>query len=217
MEPELQLRQTNLRDQALSILKLRLVSGDLVPGQIYSASALAEELGVSNSPVREAMLTLVNQGLMEAVRNRGFRVLPLSTKERQNIYELRILLEIPSMGKLAGMQEKIQAREAEFTKIASDMVNFAKEGDIVSYLEMDRQFHLGLLAILDNEQLVTIVENLRDQSRQFGLKNLRDTGGLIKSAEEHQPILDAMVKGDAKLTMKLMTEHLSHLVGDWAG
>lgn len=217
MEPELQLRQTNLRDQALSILKLRLVSGDLVPGQIYSASALAEELGVSNSPVREAMLTLVNQGLMEAVRNRGFRVLPLSTKERQNIYELRILLEIPSMGKLAGMQEKIQARAAEFTKIASDMVNFAKEGDIVSYLEMDRQFHLGLLAILDNEQLVTIVENLRDQSRQFGLKNLRDTGGLIKSAEEHQPILDAMVKGDAKLTMKLMTDHLSHLVGDWAG
>lgn len=217
MEPELQLRQTNLRDQALSILKLRLITGDLVPGEIYSASALAEELGVSNSPVREAMLTLVNQGLMEAVRNRGFRVLPLSSKERQNIYELRLLLEIPSMAKLAGMKEKIQAREAEFTKILTDMVRYAHEGNIVSYLEMDHKFHLGLLAILENDQLVNIVENLRDQSRQFGLKALRETGGLIKSAEEHQPILNAMVKGDAELTTRLMTEHLSHLVGDWAG
>ncbi|MGK3113482.1 GntR family transcriptional regulator [Candidatus Pantoea formicae] len=217
MEPELQLRQTNLRDQALSILKLRLVSGDLVPGQIYSASALAEELGVSNSPVREAMLTLVNQGLMEAVRNRGFRVLPLSDKERQNIYQLRMLLEIPSMVKLAGMQEKMQANQAQFARIAADMVKFAHEGDIVNYLEMDRQFHLGLLAILENDQLVSIVENLRDQSRQFGLKTLRETGGLIKSAEEHQPILDAMVNGDVALTERLMTNHLNHLVGDWAG
>ncbi len=217
MEPELQLRQTNLRDQALSILKLRLVSGDLVPGQIYSASALAEELGVSNSPVREAMLTLVNQGLMEAVRNRGFRVLPLSDKERQNIYQLRMLLEIPSMVKLASMQEKMQANQDKFARIAADMVKFAHEGDIVNYLEMDRQFHLGLLAILENDQLVSIVENLRDQSRQFGLKTLRETGGLIKSAEEHQPILDAMVKGDVALTEMLMTNHLNHLVGDWAG
>lgn len=217
MAQEQQLRQTNLRDQALSILKLRLVSGDLAPGQIYSASALAEELGVSNSPVREAMLTLVNQGLMEAVRNRGFRVLPLSTKERHNIYELRLLLEIPSMAKLTGMREKVEARKDEFAQIAADMVQYARDGDIVNYLEMDRQFHLGLLGIIDNEQLVTIVENLRDQSRQFGLKTLRDTGGLIKSAEEHQPILDAILKGDAKLTAKLMTAHLSHLVGDWAG
>lgn len=217
MEQEQQLRQTNLRDQALSILKLRLVSGDLVPGQIYSASALAEELGVSNSPVREAMLTLVNQGLMEAVRNRGFRVLPLSDKERHNIHQLRLLLEIPSMVKLAGMQQPLQARADEFSKIATEMVAFAKAGDIVGYLDMDRQFHLGLLAMLDNEQLVTIVENLRDQSRQFGLKTLRETGGLIQSAEEHQPILDAMLKGDAKKTASLMTAHLSHLIGDWAG
>ncbi|OON39668.1 GntR family transcriptional regulator [Izhakiella australiensis] len=217
MGQEPQLRQTNLRDQALSILKLRLVSGDLAPGQIYSASALAEELGVSNSPVREAMLTLVNQGLMEAVRNRGFRVLPLSDKERHNIYELRMLLEVPSMAKLAGMKEKIITRKAEFAAIAANMVNFAREGDIVGYLEMDRQFHLGLLAILENEQLVTIVENLRDQSRQYGLKALRETGGLIKSAEEHQPILEAMAAGDETLTASLMTAHLTHLVGDWAG
>jgi len=210
------LQHTNLRDQALEVLKLRLISGDLAPGQIYSAASLAAELGVSNSPVREAMLTLVNQGLMEAVKNRGFRIVPLSEKERRNIYDLRLLVEIPSMARLASLKEKVAARRDEFSKIASDMVSCAKAGDIVGYLDADRRFHLGLLDILENDQLTSIVENLRDQSRQYGLKALSESGALVKSAEEHQPILDALIAGDRKLTAKLMTEHLSHLVTDWA-
>ncbi|HEY0123069.1 MAG TPA: GntR family transcriptional regulator [Rhizobium sp.] len=212
-----QLQQTNLRDQALAVLKLRLVSGDLAPGQIYSAASLAVELGVSNSPVREAMLTLVNQGLMETVRNRGFRVVPLSDKDRRNVYDLRILLEIPSMAKLASMKEKVIGRREEFSKIASDMVGCAKKGDVVGYLEFDREFHMRLLGILENDHLTSIVGNLRDQARQYGLKALSESGTLVKSAEEHQPILDALIAGDKKLTTKLMTEHLAHHVGDWAG
>jgi DNA-binding GntR family transcriptional regulator len=214
---ESHLQQTNLRDQALALLKLRLVSGDLAPGQIYSAASLAAELGVSNSPVREAMLTLVNQGLMETVRNRGFRVIPLSDKERRNVYDLRILLEIPSMARLASMNEKVAARKEEFSKLAAHMVESAKSGDIVGYLDADRSFHIGLLDILENDQLTMIVGNLRDQTRQYGLKALSERGSLVKSAEEHQPILDALIAGDKKLTAKLMTDHLSHLVGDWAG
>ncbi|WP_338811421.1 GntR family transcriptional regulator (plasmid) [Agrobacterium leguminum] len=210
------LQQTNLRDQALQVLKLRLVSGDLQPGHIYSAAALALELGVSNSPVREAMLTLVNQGLMETVKNRGFRVVPLSEKEQQNIYDLRILLEVPSMSRLCRATEAVLARREEFSKIASDIVACAKAGDIVGYLEMDRRFHLGLLEILQNDHLVTIVENLRDQSRQYGLRALSERGGLVQSALEHQPILEAVIAGDPTLTERLMTDHLSHLVGDWA-
>lgn len=211
------LAQNNLRDQALEILKLRLVSGDLAPGQIYSASSLATELGVSNSPVREAMLTLVNQGLMETVRNRGFRVVPLSDKELRNIYDLRVLIEIPSMAWLAGMADQVKARHSEFAGIAQDMVQAAKAADIVRYLECDRHFHIGLLELLDNAQLVGIVGNLRDQSRQYGLKSLSDRGTLVNSAEEHLPILDAIADGDRDLTTNLMKKHLSHLIGDWAG
>ncbi|MCK4207602.1 GntR family transcriptional regulator [Brucella pituitosa] len=211
------LQQSNLREQALAILKLRLVSGDLAPGQIYSAAALAAELGVSNSPVREAMLTLVNQGLMETVRNRGFRVTPLSNTERQNIYDLRVLLEIPSMSKLATMNDKVAGRKSEFAQIASDMVSCARTGDVVGYLEYDRQFHIGLLEILDNDHLVAIVANLREQTRQYGLRTLSESGLLVRSADEHLPILDALASGNVSLTTELMTRHLSHLVGDWAG
>lgn len=212
-----QLQQTNLRDQALAVLKLRLVSGDLAPGQIYSAAALAAELGVSNSPVREAMLTLVNQGLMEAVRNRGFRVVPLSARERQNNYDIRLMLEVPAMARLAGMKEKVATRKKEFSSIAASIVKAAKARDIVGYLEADRNFHIGLLGILENEQLTAIIENLRDQARQYGLKALSERGDLVKSALEHQPILDAILAGDAAKTIELMTSHLSHHVSDWAG
>lgn len=210
-----QLRQTNLRDQALAVLKYRLVSGDLAPGQIYSAAALATELGVSNSPVREAMLTLVNQGLMETVRNRGFRVIPLSDREQKNVYDLRVLLEIPSMVRLCAIDE-VRARKDEFSAIADEIVAAAKQGDIVTYLDADHRFHIGLLEILGNEQLVSIVNNLRDQARLFALRALSEQGVLVKSAEEHQPILNAITDGDKKLVAALMTAHLQHVRGDWA-
>lgn len=212
------LKHNNLRDQALEILKLRLISGDLQPGEVYSAASLANELGVSNSPVREAMLTLVNQGLMETVRNRGFRVVPLTQRELTNLYELRLLLEVPSMQRLAAERaDAVMARREEFAAIANHMIECARLGDIPGYLTADRNFHIHLLQILGNDQLTTIVENLRDQSRQYGLKSMSQEGRLSASAEEHLPILDALVTGNADLTRELMTRHLSHMVGQWAG
>lgn len=211
------LQHSNLRDQALEVLKLRLVSGDLAPGEIYSAASLATELGVSNSPVREAMLALVNQGLMETVKNRGFRVIPLSKRELGNIYDLRVMIEIPAMVRLAERHQDVAEHAEEFTEIANDIVRYAEAGDIVNYLDADRNFHLKLLELLDNEHLVSIVANLRDQSRQYGLKSLSERGVLVKSAEEHEPILKAVLKGDKTLVTKLMGEHLEHVIGDWAG
>jgi len=211
------LQQTSLRDQALAVLKLRLISGDLAPGQIYSAVSIANELGVSNSPVREAMLTLVNQGLLETVKNRGFRVVPLSDKERRNVYDLRVMIEIPAMAKLAGLKDRIAGHYAEFRDIAGQIVSSAEAGDIVGYLNHDQKFHIGLLSLLENDHLTAIVGNLRDQSRQYGLKKLSERGDLVKSAEEHLPILNALADGDAARTIDLMTNHLSHHLGAWAG
>jgi DNA-binding GntR family transcriptional regulator len=209
------LQQVNLRDQALAVLKYRLISGDLAPGEIYSAAALAAELGVSNSPVREAMLTLVNEGLMETVKNRGFRVVPLRDEERRNIYELRKLIEVPSMAKLATMKDEVNAHRDRFEQLVADIIKAAQEKNVVAFVEADRNFHIGLLALLGNEQLTTIVDNLRNQTRRYGLKVLSSQEGeLVKSAEGHKLLLDAILSGDKKLVTKVMTDHLSPLAGD---
>jgi DNA-binding GntR family transcriptional regulator len=211
-----QLHQVSLREQALAVIRQQMVTGEIVPGEIYSAAALAEKLGVSNSPVREAMLALVQQGLMEAVRNRGFRVIPLSVADRNNIFELRMMLEVPSMGRVAALG-LVRGHEKRYEQLAASIVSSEAQGDLVVYLENDRQFHLGLLSLLDNPQLTHIVENLRDQTRLYGLKALSESGLLAASAEEHGPILDALVAGDRKVAEKLMTEHLSNVQHEQTG
>jgi DNA-binding GntR family transcriptional regulator len=208
------LTQPSLRDQALRVIREGMVSGELAPGEIYSATALANQLGVSASPVREAMLTLINQGLVEAVRNRGFRVVPLDDNDRREIYEMRTLLEIPATAALAGRQEIIENYE-KFRAIASEIVTSARKGDLINYLDADRRFHLGLLEYSNNLRLVTAIDGLRDQTRQYGLREMTKKGTLVASAKEHLPILDALAAGDAEKVRELMQLHLRHIMGDW--
>lgn len=208
------IEQSSLKDKVLAILRKNLITGDLVEGQLYSAAAIAAELGVSTSPVREALLSLVDQGVMEAVRNRGYRVLPLGEQDRQEIYEMRALLEIPSMVKLAGNPEVI-ARESEFRLLADDIVTAVAHGDVVAYLEADLAFHLGLLRILANERLIATVKSLRDQTRQLKLTTLLGSAELGRTAQSHVHLIDAMVAGDAERLQQLMTEHLEHIRTDW--
>ncbi len=161
------------------------------------------------------MLTLVNQGLMEPIRNRGFRVLPIDDSDRREIFELRVLLEIPAMQNLAG-NEAIKAEYGKYSAIAAEIVDAARDGDLIDYLDADRRFHMGILAHTTNGRLLELVDGLRDQTRLFGLKELSDRGTLTASAEEHLPILDAIVAGDAEATRTLMLGHLDHIKGDWS-
>src|ERR1044071_1524224 len=94
--------RSSLRDEVVRILQAAIVTGDLRPGITYSAPQLAQQLGVSATPVREAMLQLVNDGLITTVRNKGFRVVELSDKELDEITELRRLIEVPTVGAIAG-------------------------------------------------------------------------------------------------------------------
>lgn len=204
-----------LRDQIVALLRKRLILGEMEPGQLYSATTLAQELGVSSSPMREALLKLVDQGMLEPIRNRGFRVRPMSDQDRQEIHYLRTLLEVPPMKQLAGHPEVI-THQGEFRAIAHEIVAAAERADYVAYIEADRRFHLGLLRLLGNERLVDSVASLRDHTRQGGLTQLHSSGRLRATAEEHFGILDALVEGDADRVGSLMEAHLEHVNADWA-
>ncbi|MFD0448742.1 GntR family transcriptional regulator [Streptomyces indonesiensis] len=168
------LQRTNLREQVLALVRQALVSGEIRPGDIYSAAALATRLGVSSSPVREAMLTLVNEGLMEPVRNRGYRVIPMSEHDLDEVYTMRLLLEVPGT-----LQAAANAQPEDLTRlavIADEIEKTAREGDVVGFLEADRRFHLGLLQLCGNRRLVTTVAAMRDQTRLYGLEALAERG-----------------------------------------
>ena len=94
-------RSDSLREQVTRALEAAVVAGELQPGIIYSAPALAERFGVSATPVREAMLDLVGEGMVEPVRNRGFRVVEVSEADLDQISQIRLLIEVPIMGQVA--------------------------------------------------------------------------------------------------------------------
>ncbi|MFF8916727.1 GntR family transcriptional regulator [Streptomyces sp. NPDC015032] len=210
-----QLKSVSLREQAREALRTRIVLGEIEPGQVESVINVAAALGVSVTPVREAVMDLANLGIVEVIRNRGFRVPVLTDHDLDEIFRLRTMLEAPAMSEVA---ELLGGRPIpQFRQLAEQITDAAREGDLTSYLDLDRQFHLGLLELLGNRRLVAMVGRLRDQARMQGLQKLADQGELTRSGEEHIEIVDAIESGNAESAAELMRKHLAHSRGIWAG
>ena len=206
--------RSNFRDQVAHALRAALVAGQLRPGELYSAPALAARFGVSATPVREAMLDLVREGLVETVSNRGFRVTAVTERQLDEYTHIRSLIEIPVVCGLAAT-----ARPGDLAALRPDaelIVAAAKDADLIGYVEADRRFHLGLLALAGNRHLLDVVGDLRKRSRLYGLTALAERGLLQSSAEEHLELLDTLLARDEPGTRAVMTRHLGHVRGLWA-
>jgi DNA-binding GntR family transcriptional regulator len=210
---------SSLRSKAVDALRAAIITGVMQPGKLYSTPTLASMFGISATPVREAMLSLAKEGLVDAQRNKGYRVIELTDEELDDITETRMLLEVPAIERLARLCDAALAAriERELRHVAHDVVRFAKEGDLISFIEADRRLHLGLLSLIGNTRLVSIVGELRAQSRLYGLQNLVDIGGLEQSANEHEILLDYITRGDAERAAALMFKHIMHVRRTWAG
>lgn len=205
----------SLRLQAAHALRAALVAGELRPGVVYSVPFLAAQFAVSATPVREAMLDLAKEGLVEAVRNKGFRVTTLSERDLDEITEIRMLIEVPAVTRIAG---SVTAADVERLRpLADAIVTAAAQPDLIAYIEADRAFHLELLRLTGNRHLVEVVGDLRNRSRLYGLDELARTGWLVASAREHAELLDRIGRGDEEGTDALMRRHLAHVRGSWAG
>lgn len=202
------------RDQVADALRAALIAGELRPGELYSAPALAARFGVSATPVREAMLDLVREGLVDTMPNKGFRVTELSERQLDEYAHIRGLIEIPVLVGLAETADR--ARLEALRPVAERIVTAAADGDLIGYLEADRRLHLELLAMAGNEHLVVVVEDLRKRARLFGLQALAAAGRLEASAREHLDLLDALIAGDAERVRAIMTRHLGHVRTLWA-
>jgi DNA-binding GntR family transcriptional regulator len=211
--PVLGVRQ-NVREQIADALRAALVAGEMRPGVVYSAPTLAARFGVSATPVREAMLDLAKEGLVSPVRNKGFRVTALSDRDLDEITEIRSLIEVPTVRRIA---ETVDAgRSARLRPLAEDILAAAERRDILAYIEADQVFHLALLTLAGNGQLIGVVRDLRHRSRLYGVPSLAERGELIPSAREHLDLLDLIGRGDGAGAEALMRHHLRHVRGIWA-
>jgi DNA-binding GntR family transcriptional regulator len=209
------LHRSSLREQALAHLREALITGRIAEGVVCSSRALAAELGVSTGPIREAMLALVDDGLMEAVPNKGFRSVPLTPADLAEIYDMRLLLEVPAVARLAtgDLPSDVLAR---LTELVGTIEQTARSGDLIGNLAADRDFHLTLLAAGGNGRLAGTVARLRDQTRLGNLRAINADGRLVASADEHRPLLAAVIGHDQRAAGRLMRRHLEHIRQDWS-
>ncbi|MFG2826738.1 GntR family transcriptional regulator [Streptomyces sp. NPDC048434] len=206
--------QERLRDQVAHQLRAALIAGELRPGSVYSAPGLAADFGVSATPVREAMLDLAREGLVEPVRNKGFRITEVSERDLDQYTEIRALIEVPVVGQVTRTAGRAQLEALR--PAALEIVTAARAHDLIGYLEADRRFHLELLGLSGNDRLVETVGDLRKRSRLYGLTRLDERNQLLPSAEEHGELLDVMLTGDAEAAESCMARHLGHVRSLWA-
>lgn len=204
----------DLRVRARDALLAGITTGSLSVGVIYSVPLLAEQLQMSATPVREALLELAADGLVESVKNRGFRVTPITDKALDDICEVRELLEVPATVAAANLisDDDIDRLAA----LAGDIHKFAESQDMVGYLTADREFHMLLLSAGENDALVALVGKLRDLTRLFNLQNLARAGELTPSADEHLEMVELLRARHAKQLGALMRKHIRHTRESWA-
>jgi DNA-binding GntR family transcriptional regulator len=208
------LTSTSMRQQIADALRAAVITGEMEIGTVYSVPVLAEKFSVSITPVREAMLDLANEGLVEPVRNKGFRIKELTDNELDHILQVRLILEPEAGALIAGKVDALAIKKLR--KHADDIVRAAKAQDITGYVNADREFHGFMLELTGNETLKNTVLLLRDQSRLLGLRHLASQGLLADTTHEHHDMIDAIESGNAAKVKSIIATHLGHVRDEWA-
>ena len=194
--------------QALSYKKIKglMIAGELEFDTIYSANQFAEILGVSRTPVREALLQLCAEGLLASIQGRGFKIKKFSENRIKDFFETRQMIESYIIEQLVGATDELDPKELEH--IMNQMRKNADKGDIYGFLEADKAFHMHLICRYGNKLLVSIMENIRDLIAIFGRKALASPGRIHEVIKEHQAIIQALKQKNKKKAAESIKYHL---------
>lgn len=197
-----------LRSQAQEVLLEKILHGDLSPGETINLSQLAQELGISRTPLREALLSLSEQGLVGIGEgNKGFYVWPLTLEEAENLGEISRVLES------LAIETTEEIREEQITNLR--MINQRLEevhGEPRKMMEWDDRWHESLISGTENKELKAMIQQVRNRFyryRWYGYDYvvLHDLDAKRQSIEQHAAITDALEAGDRDRATERVEEH----------
>lgn len=195
-----------LRDVVFNALREAILKGDLTPGERLMEKQLAEKMGVSRTPIREAIRKLELEGLVVMVPRKGAQVAEITEKDVKDVLEVRAALDELAV-KLACY--KITDEDIEALKEAMKDFDEAREtGDVDRLVEVDIRFHDIIHKCTDNEKLEHIVNNLREQMFRYRLAYLRDERYHEVITDEHREIAEALVNKDVEKACSIATQHI---------
>ncbi|SMY11886.1 GntR family transcriptional regulator [Brevibacterium jeotgali] len=199
----------SLRETALEEIRSAIAVGDLGEDRIFSAAGLAKTLGMSLSPVREAMMSLVADGTVEAVPNRGYRLVPVTRADLDEILHLRLLLAAPAVQALCDARDPVLVRNLRTA--ADDAVVAAEAEDRKSFFAADRRFHFLILSRGLGERAASIGLRLRDQSR-VAHDEEKPRQADRDSAAQLNRLIDLIEAGEAERAVDLVDDNLRYFL-----
>jgi phosphonate utilization transcriptional regulator len=200
------LRTASLGNAAQQEIERMILAGEIAPGAKLTEAWLAEKLGISRGPIREAFRRLEEAGLVRQEKNRGVFVRDIPVDEAVEIFDLRA-----AMDELVGrrLAASISAEQLKAVRgIVERMEQAAKAGDADAYHLLNLQFHDTLVQLAGNRKLAAIYRKLVKELALFRRRNLLDRGALPHSAAEHRQILKAIAAGDPEAAGRAMFEHV---------
>ena len=195
-----------LQNLAYERIKTLLINGQLEFDEVYSANHFAEILGVSRTPIREALLQLTSEGFFVSLRGRGFKIKEFSEKEIQDFFEARKMIEAYVIEQLV---DEVSAEDLKpLDDSLAQMINGHKKTETYSFLEADKSFHMNLIRRYENSLLESIMGNIRDFISILGPKALASPGRVQEVIREHQHILEALHQNDRVKAIQAIQYHL---------
>ncbi|HEX7115038.1 MAG TPA: GntR family transcriptional regulator [Steroidobacter sp.] len=201
----------NLPEQIFQLVRERIVSGAVPVDAPIRQDALANELGVSKIPLREALARLEQEGLLVSQPNRGFFVRPLNVEEAEELYALRLKIEPDAVAIAA---QRANGSDRSDARAALDALNRSIADHSRDSGRLNRAFHLSLVKPARQPLTLQIVERLHIMSERYVRKHLEPVGRDTRANEEHENILAAWAEGDAPRVTKLMQEHIATTLED---
>lgn len=197
-----------LRELVLEAIREAIISGILKPRERLMEIQLAEELGVSRTPIREALRKLELEGFIVMVPRKGAYVADMSFKDIADIFEIRAALE----GLAAGLAaERVTDEEMEdMERHLVEKADAIARNDIECLVQVDTRFHESIYRASRNERLWTIINNLREQIQRFRAMSLAYPGRSKQSLEEHRAIVEAIHARDTALARQVTQEHIEN-------
>ena len=199
-----------LRDVVFNTLRQAILRGELKPGERLMEIQLANKLGVSRTPIREALRKLELEGLVNMVPRKGAEVADITEKSLRDVLEVRKALEELSV-QLAC--EKITEEEIEELKrVAERFKDTLIDQDVTKIAEADVAFHDVIYTATDNQKLILLLNNLREQMYRYRVEYLKKEEAYPQLIAEHEELIDNISKRNKEEATRIMCEHIDNQV-----
>ncbi|MEN9905176.1 MAG: hypothetical protein RLZZ555_1741 [Pseudomonadota bacterium] len=198
-----------LYEQVAELLRQRIYNRELAPGSWIDELRIATELGISRTPLREALKVLAAEGLVTMKVRRGAYVTEVSERDLREVYDLLALLESDAAAALCHQADQAALTELEALHQQLEQSARPDAGSREQFFEINEKFHRRLLELSDNRWRTQLVSDLRKVMKLNRQGSLFKAGRIEQSLAEHRAILDALLARDAELAARRMREHFA--------